>query len=420
MENGQLEVVKLLLREGSQVNKQNPKTGAVVLQWAVICGSVAMTETLLEHGADSSLVNINAIKKREGTDEKTFNECKLLMRAWNLSLPQLSLDSRPNLLSDRKGVHRDPQRDDLRLLSTDHHPSPDLKTLDLCQSDDSRAIEPIAGVRLPRLRSANFETLGDASDRDYKISIRTKDSQSLLRHPVYEMPDQAAAIEALSHLFRHIEHEGVRCDGPLCKDKVTWLTGDRYKCTCCKNVDFCPYCIKSFHNNHDARHAMVKCLLPTECHLAAEVDGLLKQHWLEQCADPTFKTEDLSHAILAKTDDRFLDQVTYESKGEEENACLILSKLKGSPPQLFLVCEGEQMVPFVRDVTTEDTNRFISFEDEDEEKRPSLAYYKIDESFGVRVKNFRLGDSRPIPKEEEQQSCITRTQNFFQDSGRAG
>lgn len=90
-----------------------------------------------------------------------------------------------------------------------------------------------------------------------------------------------------------VEHNGVMCDGPLCKDKYENIQGIRFKCSWCENVDFCSACIASFHNNHDATHAFIRCLLPTQFHIIKEIDSDSKQLYLESCGDPLLTIDDV-------------------------------------------------------------------------------------------------------------------------------
>lgn len=57
----------------------------------------------------------------------------------------------------------------------------------------------------------------------------------------------------------HEVHLGVFCDGPLCKDKPRpgFITGVRYKCSVCNDVDFCAKCEVHPENAHNRTHPMV-------------------------------------------------------------------------------------------------------------------------------------------------------------------
>ncbi|KAK6507243.1 hypothetical protein TWF481_005693 [Arthrobotrys musiformis] len=53
-------------------------------------------------------------------------------------------------------------------------------------------------------------------------------------------------------------HNGVRCDGPLCRDNMMYILGDRYKCAICDDLDFCANCEASPLNDHNKTHPIIK------------------------------------------------------------------------------------------------------------------------------------------------------------------
>ena len=57
-------------------------------------------------------------------------------------------------------------------------------------------------------------------------------------------------------------HNFVRCDGPLCKNKQTYIRGDRYKCAVCPDTDFCAGCEAIPTNNHCRTHPLIKLRVP--------------------------------------------------------------------------------------------------------------------------------------------------------------
>lgn len=59
-------------------------------------------------------------------------------------------------------------------------------------------------------------------------------------------------------------HCGIYCDGPLCKTKSTYnyITGVRYKCVVCHDVDFCANCEALPTNNHNRTHPLVMFKTP--------------------------------------------------------------------------------------------------------------------------------------------------------------
>ncbi|KAI4155042.1 MAG: hypothetical protein LQ340_001257 [Diploschistes diacapsis] len=61
---------------------------------------------------------------------------------------------------------------------------------------------------------------------------------------------------------RLVTHHQIRCDGPLCKNKTTYIRGDRYKCAVCNNTDFCAGCEALPSNSHNRTHPMIKLRTP--------------------------------------------------------------------------------------------------------------------------------------------------------------
>lgn len=60
-------------------------------------------------------------------------------------------------------------------------------------------------------------------------------------------------------------HVGICCDGPLCSSSQTgsrYITGVRYKCAICHDVDFCANCEASPANNHNKTHPLIKFKTP--------------------------------------------------------------------------------------------------------------------------------------------------------------
>lgn len=58
----------------------------------------------------------------------------------------------------------------------------------------------------------------------------------------------------------HVTHYGIICDGPLCVNQRTRrpISGDRYKCSVCADLDFCASCEAHPLNQHDKSHPMIK------------------------------------------------------------------------------------------------------------------------------------------------------------------
>ena len=70
--------------------------------------------------------------------------------------------------------------------------------------------------------------------------------------------------ESLSCTFGRSEpkHFGIRCDGPLCHDKMSYITGVRYKCAVCHDTDFCANCEALPSNQHNRTHPLIKFRTP--------------------------------------------------------------------------------------------------------------------------------------------------------------
>lgn len=72
--------------------------------------------------------------------------------------------------------------------------------------------------------------------------------------PIYEaITEPPARVET---------HYGIFCDGPLCKNKFTYITGDRYKCVVCHDTDFCASCEALPTNPHNRTHPLIKFKTP--------------------------------------------------------------------------------------------------------------------------------------------------------------
>lgn len=77
-------------------------------------------------------------------------------------------------------------------------------------------------------------------------------------HPGHRFAPIYEAIGDRPHDFAI--HYGVFCDGPLCKNKPAqgFITGPRYKCAVCHDVDFCENCEALPTNPHNDTHPLVK------------------------------------------------------------------------------------------------------------------------------------------------------------------
>ncbi|PIG86025.1 hypothetical protein AARAC_008811 [Aspergillus arachidicola] len=75
----------------------------------------------------------------------------------------------------------------------------------------------------------------------------------------------APLYEAISEQSQdHEVHYGIFCDGPLCKNKAVpgYITGVRYKCSVCYDLDFCASCEALPTNTHNRTHPMVMLKTP--------------------------------------------------------------------------------------------------------------------------------------------------------------
>ncbi|KAJ5219825.1 Zinc finger ZZ-type [Penicillium chermesinum] len=96
-------------------------------------------------------------------------------------------------------------------------------------------------------------------DWDYCRECFTNASQN---HPGHRF---APLYEAIQEPPReHVVHHGIFCDGPLCKDKPaqSYITGDRYKCAMCDDLDFCASCEALPTLSHNRTHPLIKFRTP--------------------------------------------------------------------------------------------------------------------------------------------------------------
>jgi hypothetical protein len=215
--------------------------------------------------------------------------------------------------------------------------------------------------------------------------------ENKIRHIVYDMPDQSAAENIIAQFQDQVEHETIHCDGPLCKQTSTYIKGLRYKCTVCNNVDFCLSCIASFHNNHDVRHGMVKCLLSTRFKMIREIDDNTKRELVRSSADPSLAVEDVSHVVYAETQkQRRLPDRSLEDSLQEQSS-LGLS-VEDSRPTVFVIARSKSHGPVSRKTS------ILEYGDLDH--KDSVATYKIDEAGNIRVHLQPIGGPPTAVREE--------------------
>lgn len=339
VESGHTELTKILLRHGAQINKRNEKTGEVVLHWAVKCGHVSMTDLLLANKADTSLIDLDEVQKQQSADEEEFETCKILIETSSCSgsIPELSpQEELPPTESECK-------------LPADI-PEPEKKETDV---------------------------------------------HDFVRYQVLDIPAQSGAENAISQLLSSVKHNGVMCDGPLCKDKPENIQGTRFKCTWCENVDFCSACIASFHNNHDATHAFIRCLLPTQFYTVKEIDSDSKRLSLESCGDPSLTIDDLSHMVYALPDEQSLQSQLDPGSKYHPAYAEVEQLLQSSSPATFVVVRSSMNRLMAEDIRNRGIIR------QGNAKPGGIAYYKIDECGNVRVKNYHKDEPETTPKEDD-------------------
>lgn len=94
----------------------------------------------------------------------------------------------------------------------------------------------------------------DCPDFDYCSLCFRKAAKIHFGHrfvPIYE--PIAAANQ------RDEVHYGIYCDGPLCKESSSnYITGARFKCAICHDLDFCANCEAHPDNTHNRTHPLLK------------------------------------------------------------------------------------------------------------------------------------------------------------------
>lgn len=341
VENGRLDMSKVLLRNGAQVNKQNEKTGDVVLHWAVRRGHVVVTELLLARGADPCAVDLNQIQKSESVNEEDFATCKILVETASAS-------------------------DVPKLPQTESSPSSTPTELE-------RKLSPLSSPGPEKCRTGTDE---------------------FIRYEVLDIPKHSAAERALREVIGSIEHGGVVCDGLLCKGKTESIKGARFKCALCENTDFCSACIASFHNNHDATHTVIRCFLPTQFHIVKEIDNKTKKAFLEACGEPSAAIEDLSHVLYALPDKKPLRRLQLDLAEQRHQKNAEIEQLLQDPnPTIFPVLRTP---PTEYRPANKRNGGIISYGDDTQPG--TTAYYKVDEAGNVRVKSNHEDEPESTPR----------------------
>lgn len=100
----------------------------------------------------------------------------------------------------------------------------------------------------------------DCPDHDSCETCWNKVRKEHATHRFVKVADDSL-YQALSAKPVHI-HCGVLCDGPMCVQKKTPITGDRYKCVVCTDFDLCAACEASPRSQHRQDHPMIKIKTP--------------------------------------------------------------------------------------------------------------------------------------------------------------
>ena len=79
-------------------------------------------------------------------------------------------------------------------------------------------------------------------------------------HPGHRFVPLFEPISQKPRIQQH--HSGIFCDGPLCIDKNSYITGVRYKCAVCHDTDFCASCEALPKLSHNRTHPLIKFKTP--------------------------------------------------------------------------------------------------------------------------------------------------------------
>lgn len=144
---------------------------------------------------------------------------------------------------------------------------------------EAAVLDPLAHALLQPGRNAGHHAICDncnkyiygvrhkcleCPDWDYCASCVPK---SYLIHPGHRfVPIYEPLGDVHSQLRAHanrVKHQGIYCDGPLCKAEAhgcapNYIVGDRYKCAVCDDLDFCAACEASPANHHNKTHPLIK------------------------------------------------------------------------------------------------------------------------------------------------------------------
>ena len=250
----------------------------------------------------------------------------------------------------------------------------------------------------------------------YQKGSKDKSEDYRIRFEVLEPTDQRN-LDVLNDALNQIEHPGVFCDGPHCNNSDACIKGTRYKCALCDNVDFCSACICAFANQHDGRHKMIRCKVPTICKVIKEFDDESRRALLSN--DPTARDTDLLHAVVTET---------IRSTVEPTSQQLVF---EGTPRTVFAIIKDTDPRP---DDAKRKTN--IIELDSRPEQGDYVIGYRIDEAANVTLTHQPFNADRRVARESVVQHgdsttimevAVGRMKPFnytsrteFYDSARAG
>ena len=197
-----------------------------------------------------------------------------------------------------------------------------------------------------------------------------------IRFEIFEVKAQDN-LEALAIGLDQIEHSGIGCDGPKCKDSKAFIQGIRYKCAVCENVDFCSMCIREWTNTHNGCHKMIRCKVPTTCRVIRKFDEATRKALLAD--DPTANESDILHVILAETDRSAIEPSILQYIPEDIGATIFaIVKDQNPEPQRYKGIVTLEPQPQNEDYVTG---------------------YRIDEALNVSRTHQAFSDSRRAARE---------------------
>lgn len=151
------------------------------------------------------------------------------------------------------------------------------------------------------------------------------------KHPGHRFAALYEALEYIPHVKEH--HRGIFCDGPLCakQGQRTYIRGDRYKCSICKDTDFCANCEALPTNSHNKTHPLLKIKSPLrnifvhtveEDNKGQEISHLGDHRLAKHASTETVRTTSTNAATQVQT----VAEVNPESNNS--NAAALMNALK--------------------------------------------------------------------------------------------